>query len=90
MCYTYCIPKTTLDLYYDHRGSCETNALRERYGCITNRISVVELLTLALISNVVMQLEICTITEEFTLKAVFLGIYIFICLRALLLEVRCS
>ena len=51
------------------------------------RTFVVKLLILTLIYNVVVQLGMYTITEEFILRVVSISIYIIVCLGVSLLEV---
>ena len=73
--------------YYGHEGSHKTGALRKKYGSCMNRTLIVELLTLRLIFNVMVQLRMYTITKKSTLRVVFLSIYIFIRLNVSLLKV---
>jgi len=54
------------------------------------RTLVIGLLTLVLISNVIVRLRMCTVTEKSTFGVVFLDVYIFVHLCASLLEVRYS
>ena len=74
---------------YGHGGGHETIVLYKRYSSCMKRTLIIELLTFVLISNVLVWLGMCTITEEFTFRVVFLGVYIFVRLDMSLLKVCC-